>query len=157
MRLHPDSQTASRANPLNSINISRDDRMYAFADRQSDELVGASQTSEQAPLEIIAARRRLSEMLATVCRLGEQVSDGCRCGIYLIDWSALRIWDFVAPNLPASLNTSLCRLPVHYDSGPCARAAYLNTPVFAGDLAADPLWLIPARLNIDTRPATGSD
>jgi DNA-binding CsgD family transcriptional regulator len=144
MRLDPDSLTVSRATLLNLINISRGDRVYAFADRHSDEFVGARQTSEQALLETMAARRRLSEMLEAVCRMGEQVADGCRCGIYLIDWSAPRIWDFVAPNLPASFNTSLCGLPVHCDSGPCARAAYLNTAVFAGDLDTDPLWLTSA-------------
>ncbi len=144
MRLHLDSQTVSRATLLNSINISRGDRMYVFADRHSDEFVGACQTSEHALLETMAARRRLSEMLEVVCRLGEQVADGCRCGIYLIDWSVPRIWDFAAPNLPATFNTSLCGLPVHRDSGPCARAACLNTAVFAGDLDADPLWLTSA-------------
>lgn len=101
---------------------------------------GGVVNGENKLLEMVASGGDVSEILGAVCRAAEDVADGCRCGIYLIDWSGPRVQSFLAPNLPAAFNLSLSGLPVRPDTGPCARAACMKTPVIAADLDTDPLW-----------------
>src|ERR1700733_3873267 len=95
---------------------------------------------EKRLLEMIASGCALVDVLAALCWFVEAVVSDCRCGVYLVDWSDRRLRSFAAPSLPASFNDGVCGLPLSCESGPCARAACLSTPVIAVNVESDPLW-----------------
>lgn len=91
-------------------------------------------------LEMVASGRSLPEVLDALCRFVEDTASNCHCGILFIDWNGLKLQKAAGPTLPDSYNDAIHGLPVHTETGPCARAACLKTQVIVADIEADPVW-----------------
>jgi PAS domain S-box-containing protein len=98
---------------------------------------------------ILAAEKRLLEMVATGESLTQVLTELCRvveaetyayCSIVLVDPMGTYLERSVAPSLPESFVEAIDGRPVNEDSGPCAMAAFLNEQVISADIATDTRW-----------------
>jgi signal transduction histidine kinase len=98
-------------------------------------------SAESRLLEMVACGYPLPTVAEALCRWVEPAVDSAsRCAVSLIDWAALKFQDVVAPSLPSSFHDGIRGQPVVCETGPCARAACLNSRVIAADMESDPLW-----------------
>jgi PAS domain S-box-containing protein len=104
--------------------------------KQAEALLAA----EKRLLEMVASGCSLSEVLDALCRFVEDMASQCYCSVYLIDSSGTKFHNAAAPTLPSSFNDPIDGTPVDSETGPCGMAACLKTQVIASDVASDPRW-----------------
>jgi len=96
---------------------------------------------EKRLLEMVAKGNPLPALLDALCRLVEELSPDSLCSILLLDSNSGRLWNGAAPSLPASYIKAVDGRPIGPESGPCARAAFLNKAVIVPDIESDPLGI----------------
>src|ERR1044072_376059 len=106
--------------------------------KQAEALLAA----EKRVLEMVASGCSLSEVLDALCRFVEDMGTQCYCSVYLIDSSGTKFRNAAAPTLPSSFNDPIDGTPVDSETGPCGMAACLKAQVIASDVASDPRWPI---------------
>ncbi len=97
-------------------------------------------TGERRILEMIAKGDSLVPILDAMCRLVEEMSSGSLATILLLDAEGKCLRHAAAPSLPTSYTEAMGDIPVGPSVGSCGTAAYRREPVFAADIATDPLW-----------------
>ena len=104
--------------------------------KRAESLLGG----ENLVLEMTARGNSLESILEAVCRVAEQTASGCRCSVMLIDPSASKIQQVVAPSLPSSYIERFPGTPLDREGGPCTRAVRGKTQVIVSDVASDTQW-----------------
>src|ERR1041385_1904695 len=99
--------------------------------KQAEALLAA----EKRLLEMVASGCSLSEVLDALYRFVEDMGTQCYCSVYLIDSSGTKFRNAAAPTLPSSFNDPIDGTPVDSETGPCGMAACLKTQVIASDVA----------------------
>lgn len=99
---------------------------------------------------VLAAEKRLLEMIASGCTLPsfldslclcvEGVAPGCLCSVLLVDPDGQRVRTGAGPSLPSSYNEAIDGRPVNREAGPCGMAAFLREQVIVEDIASDTRW-----------------
>jgi signal transduction histidine kinase len=79
----------------------------------------------------------LSSLLDTMCRLVEEMSSGSLCSILLVDEAGERLRHGAGPSLPSSYTRAIDGSPIVPELGPCAKAAYLRSPVVVPDFETE--------------------
>jgi len=115
----------------------REDGLRLVDDREWTE---AFLAGERRILEMIAKGESLVPALDAMCRLVEEMSSGSLATILLLDEEGKRLRHAAAPSLPASYTEAMGDIPVGPSVGSCGTAAFRREPVFAADIATDPLW-----------------
>lgn len=92
-------------------------------------------------LERIASGAPLADVLLTLVRLIEQFAPDLRCAVLLADVAQQRLRFVAAPSIPEEFRARMePYLRIAPGSGSCGTAALLRQPVYARDLATDPVW-----------------
>lgn len=92
-------------------------------------------------LEQAVAGAPLEEMLTTLVHTAESyVAGAMRASVLLVDRSGACLRTGAAPSLPQAYNNAVDGVAIGPAAGSCGTAAYLKVPVFARDIATDPLW-----------------
>lgn len=116
-----------------------------------NELLGSfvdltQQKRQQALLEFsnailrrISSSMPLSDVLTFICREIESQVAGAKCAVMLVD-EQRRLRTGAAPHLPPEYTRLVDGVLIGPAVGSCGTAAYRGEPVFAGDIASDPLW-----------------
>ncbi len=89
-------------------------------------------------LELIAGGKPLKHTLDFLLRGIEIQSPDMICSILLLDADGLHLRHGAGPSLPAAFTQAV--IPVGPQMGSCGTAAFRKVPVFASDIANDPLW-----------------
>lgn len=104
--------------------------------RRSETVLAA----EKRLLEMIASGCTLSSFLDSLCLCVEDVAPGCLCSVLLVDPNGQRVRTGAGPSLPASYNEAIDGRPVNVEAGPCGMAASLKEQVIVEDIASDTRW-----------------
>jgi diguanylate cyclase (GGDEF)-like protein/PAS domain S-box-containing protein len=89
-------------------------------------------------LEMIATRKPLDQILTQLVRMVERQYPDMIAAVSLL--RDQRLYVAAAPGLPEDLRQGLHGTRIGPTAGSCGAAAYWGEPVFAGDIATDPLW-----------------
>jgi diguanylate cyclase (GGDEF)-like protein/PAS domain S-box-containing protein len=89
-------------------------------------------------LEMIATRKPLEQILTQLVKMVERQYPGMVAAISLLRDD--RLYVAAAPGLPEAVRRGLEGLRVGPTAGSCGAAAYWGEPIYAGDIATDPLW-----------------
>ncbi|MGF1568303.1 MAG: putative bifunctional diguanylate cyclase/phosphodiesterase [Nodosilinea sp.] len=111
--------------------------LVTAAERKRSEALLVAQTQV---LEQIASGSMLTRILNSLCLLLEQELPGAFCSVLLMDEGSKTLCSGVAPSLPEDYARALNGLVVGEQAGSCGTAAYRGEPVFANNIAIDPLW-----------------
>ncbi|MBO9353830.1 GAF domain-containing protein [Bordetella petrii] len=96
---------------------------------------------ERVMLQRIADGMPLAEVMAHVLRAVEQQSRvDLRTSIMLVDQSCGRLRHLAAPSLPAEFLAAIDGAPIGPSAASWGAAAYLDTPVYVGNIATHPNW-----------------
>ncbi len=99
------------------------------------------QAGERRALEMLAEGAPLAAILEVIVTAIEEASPiGTLASILLLDETGTRVLHGAAPNLPEGYSRAIDGFPIGPCAGSCGTAAYRRTPVYATDLATDPLW-----------------
>jgi PAS domain S-box-containing protein len=90
-------------------------------------------------LEMIAAGRRLEDVLAEIAAGIEEQLPGALCSVLLVDRDG-RLRLGAAPHLPPDFALAANGAPIGPSNGTCGAAASLRRIVEAPDIATDPVW-----------------
>jgi PAS domain S-box-containing protein len=91
-------------------------------------------------LEMIAANRPLSEVLANLMLLIEAQHEGMFCSVLLLSEDGGHVRHGAAPSLPEHYIRAVDGAPIGPKNGSCGTAMYLGKQVIVTDIFADPLW-----------------
>jgi signal transduction histidine kinase len=91
-------------------------------------------------LEQVAFGVNLYEIFHNLCILLEQQLPGAYCSILVVDPVKKILRGGAAPTLPQEFAQGVDGLMIGEYCGSCGTAAYRGNPVFANDIATDPLW-----------------
>ncbi len=91
-------------------------------------------------LQSIATGQRLDAIFHQLCELLEQDLPGAYCSILVLDRAEKCLRAGAAPSLPAEFARGVDGLLIGECAGSCGTAAYRGEPVFAADIANNPLW-----------------
>jgi PAS domain S-box-containing protein len=90
-------------------------------------------------LELAASDVPIEAVLSRLVETAEVHAQGeVSASILLLDGEHLRVG--AAPSLPASYNDAIDGMAIGPAAGSCGTAAFLKQPVFAREIASDPLW-----------------
>jgi PAS domain S-box-containing protein len=99
---------------------------------------------------LLAAEKRVMEMIAGGASLGDILDDLCRTidaqapntitTVLLMDPDGKRLWPTAGPRVPSGWSQTITPLEIGPCVGSCGTAAYLKEPVITSDIASDPLW-----------------
>lgn len=84
---------------------------------------------------------RQSQTLDAVCEILEAQSPGLLGSILLLDETGLHLRHGAAPSLPESYTRELDGMKIGPEAHAAGVAVFRREPVFAADIAADPLWV----------------
>ena len=96
--------------------------------------------AEKRVLEMIATDAPLQEVLTLVCRVIEELSNGAHCSILLLDRDGLHLHHGAAPSLPEAYVHAIDGVAIGPTVGSCGTAAFMRRQVIVSDIARDPLW-----------------
>ncbi|HEY6289045.1 MAG TPA: PAS domain S-box protein [Nitrospiraceae bacterium] len=108
-----------------------------ITDRKANEQLLAA---EKRVLEMIATDVSLQEVLALMCRVIEELSNGAYCSILLLDRDGLHMRHGAAPSLPEAYVHAIDGVAIGPTVGSCGTAAFMRRQVIVSDIAHDPLW-----------------
>ncbi len=92
-------------------------------------------------LNTVPLDRPLGHILEDVCkRMEVLLGNGAICSVMLLDADDEHLLPGAAPSLPTEYWEAIINAPVGPDSGSCGAAIFRNRPIFAEDIAHDPLW-----------------
>ena len=91
-------------------------------------------------LQLIAGGRPLREILETLVCFVEEHRPGVMASILLAQPGGATLRQELGPSLPEGYAAGLAAVPVGPACGSCGTAAFRGAPVFARDVALDPLW-----------------
>ncbi|TAD74195.1 MAG: GAF domain-containing protein [Oscillatoriales cyanobacterium] len=91
-------------------------------------------------LRSIATGQKLDAIFHQLCELLEQDLPGAYCSILVLDRAEKCLRAGAAPSLPAEFARGVDGLLIGECAGSCGTAAYRGEPVFAADIANNPLW-----------------
>jgi signal transduction histidine kinase len=106
-------------------------------ERQRSEALIATQSRV---LQSIATGHKLDAIFHQLCELLEQDLPGAYCSILVLDRAEKCLRAGAAPSLPAEFAQGVDGLMIGECAGSCGTAAYRGEPVFAADIANNPLW-----------------
>jgi diguanylate cyclase (GGDEF)-like protein/PAS domain S-box-containing protein len=89
-------------------------------------------------LEMIATRKPLDQILTQLAQMVERQYPGMLASVSLLRDD--RLYVVAAPGLPEGFLQGIKGLPIGPTARSCGAAAYWSQPVYAGDIATDPLW-----------------
>lgn len=89
-------------------------------------------------LEMIATRKPLEQILTQLVHMVERQYPEMIAAVSLLRDG--RLYITAAPNLPDAVRQGLNGVCIGPTAGTCGAAAYWGEPVYAGDIATDPLW-----------------
>ncbi|MEP6863558.1 MAG: GAF domain-containing protein [Deltaproteobacteria bacterium] len=112
----------------------------ALQDVTSQRRAEILQTAERRALEMLASNAPISDILTVIVEAIEDVSIDTIASILLLDESGTRLRHGAAPHLPNEVNALIDGLVVSPSNGSCGTAVYRREPVYATDIATDPLW-----------------
>ena len=99
------------------------------------------QTGERKALEMLAEGAPLAAILEVITNAIEEASpSGTLASIVLLDEAGTHVRHGAAPHLPEGFSRAIDGVPIGPRAGSCGTAAYRREPVYATDLATDPLW-----------------
>jgi PAS domain S-box-containing protein len=113
-----------------------------IADRKRAESLAAGQTRL---LERIASGEDLDGILDGILLFAEEHGSGFAASLMLLDHGGEELRLARASSLPPEFLKAVQVVPVGPAQGSCGTAAYRRAPVSVRDIAADPLWDLPAR------------
>ena len=100
--------------------------------------------AEKRILEMIATDAPLQEVLAQMCRAieesSEESSNRARCSMLLLDRDGLHLRHGAAPSLPEAYVQAIDGVAIGPTVGSCGTAAFMRRQVIVSDIARDPLW-----------------
>jgi len=91
-------------------------------------------------LERIARGKSLPETLDQLLRAIEAMSPDLLGSVLLLDKDGIHLRHGAAPSLPDAYNRAIDGVAIGPKVGSCGTAAFRGSPVFASDIARDPLW-----------------
>ncbi|MEM8638987.1 MAG: EAL domain-containing protein [Cyanobacteria bacterium P01_G01_bin.54] len=91
-------------------------------------------------LEAVASGTNLQDVLKSLCLLLEAQSPGVLCSVLLVDAENNCLRAGAAPSVPPEFAQGVDGLMIGEGQGSCGTAACRGEPVFATDIATDPLW-----------------
>jgi PAS domain S-box-containing protein len=89
-------------------------------------------------LEMIATRKPLDQILTQLVEMVERQDSRMKAAAFLLRDD--RLYVTAAPGLPKGLTTGLDGLRIGPTGCSCGAAAYWGQPVYAADIASDPVW-----------------
>jgi diguanylate cyclase (GGDEF)-like protein/PAS domain S-box-containing protein len=89
-------------------------------------------------LEMIATRQPIEQILNQLAQMVERQCPGTMAAVSMLRDN--RLYPVAAPGLPEGFVQGMKGIPIGPTAGSCGAAAYWGRPVFAGDIASDPLW-----------------
>jgi PAS domain S-box-containing protein len=105
--------------------------------KRAEALVAA----EKRLLEMIARGGELGSILEALCRYGEQLSGGnVLVSILLTSSDGKTLRHGAAPSLPKDYTDAIDGGLIGPCAGSCGTAAYMREPVIVSDISTDPLW-----------------
>ena len=108
-----------------------------ITDRKANEQLLAA---EKRVLEMIATDAPLQEVLALMCQVIEALSTRARCSILLLDRDGLHLRHGAAPSLPEAYVDAIDGVAIGPTVGSCGTAAFTRRQVIVSNIADDPLW-----------------
>jgi PAS domain S-box-containing protein len=92
-------------------------------------------------LELIIQGEPLPRVLTVLCQTIEELAHGSMlASVLLLDSDGVHLRHGAAPSLPESYNRAVDGIAIGPSVGSCGTAAYRREPVYAIDIASDPLW-----------------
>ena len=91
-------------------------------------------------LQTVSSGGTLPELITRVAEWVERACPGSRCSVLLLDRDGVHLRHVAAPSLPVAFTSQFDGVEVGPTQGSCGTSAFTGAPVFAGDLATDPLW-----------------
>ena len=143
MFFHAITETASPPSPHGSHRETRLRERNADLERQivEREHMTALRMMQNRVLELAVQDSSLGEVLQKIVRAVEaQAGSGLLASILLLDAAGTHLRHGAGPSLPAAYNAAVDGLAIGPGMGSCGTAAYLKAPVYAADIATDPLW-----------------
>ena len=107
--------------------------------KQSEALLAA----EKRILEMIATGVQLKEILSELCLFIEEQRSGTLASVLLLNPDGLHLDCIAGPSLPKDWMEQMETLPIGPCAGSCGTAAYRGSPVIVSDISTDPLWDVP--------------
>lgn len=96
--------------------------------------------AERRILEMISTDAPLTEVLSSICLMIQNLSAEARCSILLLDQDGLHLRHGAAPALPEAYIQAINGSRIGPSAGSCGTAAFLGRQVIVTNIAQDPLW-----------------
>lgn len=96
--------------------------------------------AERRILEMISTDAPLTEVLSSICLMIQDLSAEARCSILLLDQDGLHLRHGAAPALPEAYIQAINGSRIGPSAGSCGTAAFLGRQVIVTNIAQDPLW-----------------
>jgi PAS domain S-box-containing protein len=113
----------------------------ALEDVTSQRRAEVLQSAERRALEMLAGNAPIGAILTVLAEMIEDVSVDTIASILLLDENSTHLRHGAAPHLPDAVNRIIDGLEVGPTNGSCGTAVYRREPVYANDIATDPLWV----------------